>query len=147
VTAVDASEPALEQLRLNAELNGLSNIRAVRSDVFDFLDAGGEAYDLIILDPPPFVKRKGDLRSGIAGYTRLNAAALDRLAPGGRLLTFSCSHHVALPDFTDAVRRAARGTDRRLRLASMLDQGPDHPHLLKVPESGYLKGLVVEAMD
>ncbi|MFW5950672.1 MAG: class I SAM-dependent rRNA methyltransferase [Gemmatimonadota bacterium] len=147
VLAVDSSEPALEQLRRNARLNGIESITTERSDVFDYLDTRAETYHTIVLDPPPFAKRKRDVRGALRGYTRLNAQALRHLEPGGLLFTFSCSHNISPAEFEGAVRRAAAGARRRCRIAGVVDQPPDHPHVLTIPESGYLKGLVVEALD
>jgi 23S rRNA (cytosine1962-C5)-methyltransferase len=146
VTAVDSSEPAVERVRRNAALNGVGNVRTEAADVFAFLDGAEPGYETIVLDPPPFARRKGDVRSALSGYTRLHARCLDLLAPNGLLFTFSCSHHVTPEEFAGSVRRAAGGTGRRVRIAAVIGQPADHPQVPTVPETGYLTGLLLEAM-
>jgi len=150
VIAVDSSAAALARGRENSELNGFSNIEWREANGFDLLrelESGGERFDCIVLDPPAFAKSKAHLERGLAGYKEINLRALRILAPGGRLLTFSCSYHVDRSRFLDMLASAAADSGRRLALERTLGQPSDHPELITVPESGYLKGAQVRALD
>jgi 23S rRNA (cytosine1962-C5)-methyltransferase len=143
VLAVDSSSDALSRGRANASLNDVTNIEWQEANAFDLLrelEAGDELFDVIVLDPPAFVKSKAHLRRGLAGYKEINLRAMRLLAPGGHLLTFSCSYHVSRARFLDLLADAAADSGRRLALERMLGQPADHPELLTVPETGYLKG-------
>ncbi|HAR95267.1 MAG TPA: hypothetical protein DCR97_04805 [Deltaproteobacteria bacterium] len=143
VTCVDTSESALGAGRRNMELNGLNGIEFVRQDGFDFLKQTDNSYDVIILDPPSFIKSRKKLREGERGYIDLNKRALRRVTDGGYLLTFSCSHHMKRSRFRDIVRVAAYG-HADLYLVKELSQSADHPVVLNIPETEYLKGLVLK---
>lgn len=144
VMGVDLSEEAVEQARQNAERNGLDAGFAV-ANVFDFLRQGeGAAWDLIVLDPPPFAKSKGELRGALRGYKEINLRAMKRLTPGGILATYTCSHHMSHPVFLDLLGQAAADVRRRVRVVEFSHQPPDHPVLPTMPESEYLRGFLLE---
>lgn len=150
VTAVDASAAALERATANAARNGFSNLECVEADAFDFLRdaaARGERYDVIALDPPALAKNRGSIAGALRGYKELNLRAMRLLAPGGMLFTASCSYHVTKPMFLDVVRDAAADSGRSLILRALTGQPLDHPEVLTIPETGYLKGLLLEAND
>jgi 23S rRNA (cytosine1962-C5)-methyltransferase len=144
VTGVDSSRPALEVADQNATLNG-QNIEWIEANAFDLLkdySASGERYDAIVLDPPAFAKTKRDLDAALRGYKELNLRALKMLRPGGVLVTCSCSYHVSQTDFIGVLAEAARDARRTLRLADVRGQAKDHPILLNVPETAYLKCVI-----
>ncbi len=142
VTFVDASAQVLDMCRENARLNGLAGGTFVRADAFDFLKSATEEYEVIVLDPPSFIKSKKKLKEGEKGYIDLHKKALKRLSRDGHLFTFSCSYHMKRPRFRDMVRIAAYG-HADVYLVRELTQAPDHPVLLTIPETDYLKGLIV----
>ncbi len=151
VTGLDTSEAALlvaeQNLALNRDALGSIEVDWVRGDAFavlrDWSDAGA-AYDTIVLDPPAFAKSKRAAESAMRGYKELNLRALKMLRPGGTLLTCSCSHHVPLDDFQAMVAAAAGDAGRRVRLLERTGAAPDHPVILTIPETEYLKCLVLE---
>ena len=150
VTAVDSSGPALERGRQNAGLNGMTNITFVEADAFEFLRAEVQAdarYDTIVVDPPAFAKNRASLAGAVRGYRDLNLHAMRLLAPGGTLFTASCSYHLTKPLFLDMLRDASAASGRRLILRGLTTQPVDHPELVTVPETGYLKGALLEALD
>ncbi len=150
VTALDASAAALARARQNAELNGFGNMRFVEADAFDFLRAeeqAGERYDTIVLDPPAFAKSRQSLAGALRGYKEINLRAMRLLAPGGFLFTASCSFHLTRPLFMEMLEAAAADSGRRLAVRAITGQPLDHPELLTVPETGYLKGALLEAME
>ncbi len=150
VLAVDASAAALERVVANAALNGLANITAVEADAFDFLRAeerAGSRYDTIVLDPPAFAKNRASITGAIRGYRDINFRAMKLLAPGGMLYTASCSYHVSKADFLEMLRDAAGDSGRRMIIRAITGQPSDHPEVLTIPETGYLKGALVEAGD
>lgn len=150
VWAVDDSAPALEGVKTNADLNGLSNIRAIKKNVFDFLkemEAKGQGFDLIVLDPPPFAKKKPAVSTALRGYLELNRRALNCLNPGGILSTYSCSYHISELLFQDLLAQAGRKAGKRVILLEKRTQAHDHPIVLNFPESHYLKGLDVQVME
>jgi 23S rRNA (cytosine1962-C5)-methyltransferase len=142
VVFVDASAQALEICKENCRLNGLKGATFVRSDGFDFLKGTTEEYELMILDPPSFIKSKKKLKEGEKGYIDLNKKALRRMSDGSVLFTFSCSYHMKRARFRDILRIAAYGA-ADLFLLQELSQAGDHPVLLTIPETDYLKGLVL----
>jgi 23S rRNA (cytosine1962-C5)-methyltransferase len=147
VTAVDASGTALERARANAALNGASNIEVVEADVFAYLrerEAAGDSFDTIVLDPPAFAKNRGTVAAALRGYREINLRALRLLASGGRLFTASCSYHVGRADFVTMLREAAADAGRRVILRALTGQPLDHPEVLTIPETGYLKGALIE---
>lgn len=150
VRAVDASAAALARVRENAALNGLSNIEPVEADAFDLLreeEKAGTRYDTIVLDPPAFAKNRASLAGAIRGYRDINLRAMRLLAPGGMLYTASCSYHLTKPDFLAMLREAAAHSGRRIILRALTGQPSDHPEVMTVPETGYLKGALLEAGD
>jgi 23S rRNA (cytosine1962-C5)-methyltransferase len=150
VRAVDASAVALARVAANAALNGLVNIEAVEADAFDFLreeEKGGARYETIVLDPPAFAKNRASIAGAVRGYREINLRAMKLLAPGGMLYTASCSYHLTKPDFLAMLREAAAHSCRRMIVRAMTGQPVDHPELLTVPETGYLKGALLEAGD
>jgi 23S rRNA (cytosine1962-C5)-methyltransferase len=150
VTAVDSSAAALERAAANSALNGFTNISTVEADVFDFLrdcDSAGAQYDTIVLDPPAFAKTRGALAAAVRGYKEINLRAMRLLSPGGMLFTASCSFHLSRELFLETLTRAASDSGRRLALRELTGQPRDHPEILTIPESGYLKGALVEAIE
>ncbi len=148
VTALDASAPALERAAENARRNDLTNVDFVVADAFEFLrdrEHDGTRYDTIVLDPPAFAKNKPSLPGAIRGYKDINLRAMRLLKPGGLLFTASCSFHLTKPLFLDMLRAAAADSGRRMILREFTGQPIDHPELLTVPETGYLKGALLEA--
>ncbi|MCX5760610.1 MAG: class I SAM-dependent methyltransferase, partial [Gemmatimonadetes bacterium] len=147
VTAVDASAGALERARVNADRNGITTLACVEADAFEFLRAAvvrGDRYDVIALDPPALAKNRGSIAGALRGYKELNLRAMRLLAPGGLLFTASCSYHVTKAMFLDVVRDAAADSGRPMILRALTGQPLDHPEVLTVPETGYLKGLLIE---
>ena len=150
VLALDGSAPALDRLRQNCELNGIGNVRARKANVFDELarlDDAGERFDLVVLDPPPFARARKDLAGAARGYRELNRRALSLLAPGGRLLTYSCSYNLSAEMFLAVLREAGADARRQVWVEACQTQAADHPRLLAMPETNYLKGFVLAALD
>jgi len=148
VLALDVSGDALARAATNAELNGFDNIEWREADVFEALRSlarGHQRFDTIVLDPPAFAKSRATVPAALRGYREINLRAMRCLAPGGTLLTASCSFHVRLPEFLAMLAEAAGDSGRRIRLRRVLGQGDDHPEVLTIPETGYLKGAVLEA--
>ena len=148
VEAVDSSEAALELAQANRDLNGIPNVSFREADVFDLLagySAAAKRFDTIVLDPPAFAKTRGQLEGAARGYTEINRRAIGLLAPGGVLITCSCSHHLSEAVLLEAVASAALDAGRTLRVLERRTQAQDHPILLTVPETHYLKCLVLEA--
>ena len=144
VTAVDSSAAAVEQAQRNLELNGVADKCAVLCGDVEKTLAGGDAYDVVILDPPAFAKTRAQAAKALGRYQALNAAAAARIAPeGGFLVTSSCSHFVDESMFLEAVKRAIVGAGRTARLLELRGASPDHPVLLAMPETAYLKCLVL----
>jgi 23S rRNA (cytosine1962-C5)-methyltransferase len=148
VTGVDDSEAALALARRNAERNGLSErCGFVKADVFEFLRREGEgkgAYDFIVLDPPAFAKSKAKVKEALRAYREINAHAMRVLREGGLLATSSCSYHIDRGSFLEMLRAAARDAGRQVRLIEMRSQARDHPILLSMPETEYLKCAFLE---
>ncbi len=150
VIAVDSSESALAGARRNAELNGISNIEFRAANVFDFLaaqDRAHERFDAIVLDPPAFTKSRSAIEGAARGYKDINLRALRLLAPGGVLLTCSCSQHLSEAMLLEIVASAALDAGRTLRVLERRTQAADHPILLTVPETHYLKCLILQVVD
>jgi 23S rRNA (cytosine1962-C5)-methyltransferase len=144
VTGVDSSRPALEVADRNAVLNG-QEIEWIEANAFDLLRdyaAAGRQYDTIALDPPAFAKSKRDLEAALRGYKELNLRALKMLTPDGILVTCSCSYHVSTADFLGLLAESGRDVHRNLRILECRTQARDHPILLNVPETAYLKCVV-----
>jgi len=145
VTCVDISEQATQSIVANAKSNGLSNVTAVVSDGLKFMQkaaAEKDRYDLIILDPPAFIKRKKDLKQGLLAYRRINEVAMRLLSRDGILISCSCSYHLPAEQLTQLIQQAARHVDRQAQILEFLHQGPDHPIHPAIPETHYLKGLI-----
>jgi 23S rRNA (cytosine1962-C5)-methyltransferase len=148
VTALDISREALEMAEQNEKLNAGSNqneIEWIEANAFDLLKdyaAAGRQYDVIVLDPPAFAKSKRNLPAAMRGYKELNLRALRMLRPGGILVTCSCSFAVSEEDFLQTLSEAAQDTHRMVRVLERRNQSKDHPFLLGVPESAYLKCIV-----
>ncbi|MBS1859513.1 MAG: class I SAM-dependent rRNA methyltransferase, partial [Acidobacteria bacterium] len=146
VDAVDSSSAAIATARANAQANGIANIDFREADVFDFLAAEKRPYSLIVLDPPAFAKSRRNVDAAITGYKEINLRALKLLSSGGVLVTCSCSHHLSEAALLELVAQAALDTGRTLRVLERRAQGQDHPILLTVPETLYLKCLVLEVV-
>ncbi len=148
VTGVDSSRPALEVADQNATLNKAQikpEIEWIEANAFDLLkdySSSSRRYDTIVLDPPAFAKTKRDLDSALRGYKELNLRALKMLRPGGILVTCSCSYHVSQSAFLEMLASAALDAHRALRLLDVRTQAKDHPILLNVPETSYLKCVI-----
>ena len=147
VEAVDISAAAIELVRANAARNRLTNIEAIEANAFDFLrdrHKHGARYDTIILDPPAFTKNKESLESALRGYKEINNRAMRLLRPGGILITCSCSHHVSEGLFAEMLADAAKDAGCWARVLERRFQSADHPILLTVPETLYLKCFILE---
>ncbi len=146
VVCVDASAPAVAMIEKNARRNGLQQrVRAERADAFDYLKAlreGREHFDVVILDPPAFVKRKKDFKEGALAYRRLNELAMQVLSRDGVLVTCSCSYHMPREALLQGIQQGARHLDRNVQVLMSLQQAPDHPLHPAIPETEYLKGFV-----
>jgi len=150
VVAVDSSAPALAAARRNAERNGLvDRIAFTEASVFDrvrALERQGERYGLVILDPPALIKSRSHLAAGARAYRELNRAAMAMLTEGGILITCSCSHQLEDPLFEQVLREAARAARRPFRVLEWRGEALDHPRLLAVAETHYLKCAVLQAV-
>jgi 23S rRNA (cytosine1962-C5)-methyltransferase len=148
VTGVDASRAALEVADRNLSLNPdlKAKVAWIEADAFDLLREWEESaarFDTIVLDPPAFAKSKRAAEGAIRGYKELNLRALKMLAPGGTLITCSCSHHISIEDFLAVVRAASSDAGRRVQLLEMRGAASDHPAILTLPETSYLKCLIL----
>jgi 23S rRNA (cytosine1962-C5)-methyltransferase len=149
VTALEISAAAIARARRNAELNRIANVEFVEANVFDLLreyDEQGERFDTIVLDPPAFAKHRGAVAAALRGYKEINLRALRLLEPGGVLITCSCSYHVTEGLFLQMLADAARDAGRAVQIVEKRTQGRDHPILLTVPETYYLKCMVLRVM-
>ena len=149
VLAVDQSTEALARGVENARLNGIANIVWREANVFDLLrelERRREQFDTIALDPPAFAKTKANLERAVAGYKEVNLRAMKILAEGGVLFTSSCSYHVSRDVFHAMLADAARDSGRRIQFVAATGASADHPELLNVPETGYLKGVLLRAV-
>lgn len=147
VIGVDQSQQAIELARKSAEMNGFDGVcRFVQQDSIQFLkETRRESFDTIILDPPAFAKTKRVLPESLKGYIDINRRALLALKPGGLLVSCSCSYHVSDDLFHQVLLQAAQACTRRLRILEARGQAKDHPVLLAMPETRYLKCLFLEA--
>jgi len=149
VLAVDQSADALARGAENARLNAIDNIEWREANAFDLLrdlERLREQFDTIALDPPAFAKTKANLERAVAGYKEVNLRAMKILAPGGVLFTSSCSYHVSRDIFNAMLADAARDSGRRIQVLAATGASSDHPELLNVPETGYLKGVLLRAI-
>lgn len=149
VIGIDISGDAVAAARENAALNELSNVEFREANVFDALrelEASGERFDVIVLDPPAFAKNRASLKAAIRGYKEINLRALKLLQPGGVLVTCTCSYHVSEELFLEIVNQAAIDARRRVQLIEKRVQAADHPILLGMPETYYLKCLIARVI-
>jgi 23S rRNA (cytosine1962-C5)-methyltransferase len=150
VTCIDISERAVVMARDNAALNGFGHIvKCEEADVFErlrSLKSEGECFDVVVLDPPAFVKSRKVLKEAMKGYHTINRRAMELLRPGGYLITCSCSYHMEREMFRELLASAAQKAGREMRLVEVRSQAPDHPVLLAMPETEYLKCFVLQAV-
>ena len=149
VVAVDASESALQNVRLNAELNGITNIETVCGDAFELLRklrTDGEQFDCVILDPPAFCKTASEAQDALKGYLDVNALGMKLVKAGGYLVSCSCSHYVSTASFEKMLVEAAKRSGRRAQCLEMRSQSPDHPALLCADETHYLKCFILRIL-
>lgn len=150
VVALDSSAHALERAKQNAELNGLANIDFVETNAFDFLkqkEVDGARFDTIVLDPPAFAKTRNSIPAALRGYKDINMRAMRLLSRGGLMFTASCSFHISKALFLEMLEAAAADSGRRIALREIRGQPLDHPEVLGIPETGYIKGALLEALD
>lgn len=150
VTCVDASAPAVAMIADNARRNGLADrVRAERAEAFEYLKAlreQREHYDVVVLDPPAFVKRKKDFKEGALAYRRLNELAMQVLGKDGILVTCSCSYHMSREALLRGVQQGARHLERNVQVLTSLQQASDHPVHPAIPETDYLKGFICRVL-
>jgi 23S rRNA (cytosine1962-C5)-methyltransferase len=150
VIALDSSAQAIDRAKANATLNGITNIDFVETNAFDFLREKEDAdarFDTIVLDPPAFAKTRNSVPAALRGYKDINMRAMRLLAPGGMLFTASCSFHLSKALFLDMLEAAAADSGRRIALREIRGQPIDHPEILGIPETGYIKGALLQAVD
>jgi 23S rRNA (cytosine1962-C5)-methyltransferase len=150
VVGLDISADAVRAARRNSELNGARNVEFREANVFDALremEAAGERFDTIVLDPPAFAKNRGSVRAAARGYKEINLRALKLLNPGGALITCTCSYHMSEQMFLEIINDAARDARRRVQLVEKRMQASDHPVLFGMPETYYLKCVIARALD
>jgi 23S rRNA (cytosine1962-C5)-methyltransferase len=147
VLGLDSAEDAIAAARRNAERNGL-RVEFAAANVFDWFNdparEGEPLWDVIVLDPPPFAKSKSALAGALRGYKEINLRALQRLAPGGVLATYTCSHHMHDAELRDVLAGAATDARRKARVLEFCHQPADHPVLVTMPESEYLRGYILQ---
>ena len=149
VTGIDISGEAVIAARRNADLNNLTNVEFREANVFDALremEATGERFDTIVLDPPAFAKNRASLKSALRGYKEINLRALKLLNRGGVLVTCTCSYHVSEELFVDVLTQAAIDAHRRLQIVEKRMQATDHPVLITMPETYYLKCVIARVI-
>ena len=149
VTAIDISSEAVAAARRNAEINQLTNVEFREANVFDALrelEAVGERFDVIVLDPPAFAKNRASLKSALRGYKEINLRALKLLNRGGVLVTCTCSYHVSEELFVDVLAQAAIDAHRRVQIMEKRMQATDHPVLVAMPETYYLKCVIARVV-
>jgi 23S rRNA (cytosine1962-C5)-methyltransferase len=149
VLAIDISEDAVARITVNAARNGLPQVEARAMNVFDELrelERRGDVFDTIVLDPPAFAKNKAAVRKALSGYKEINLRALKLLAPGGFLVTCSCSYNVSESDFAGVLASAALDAGAEVTVVEKRTQGRDHPILLTVPETYYLKCFILRKL-
>ncbi|MCP4994357.1 MAG: class I SAM-dependent rRNA methyltransferase [Gammaproteobacteria bacterium] len=150
ITCVDSSRTALDAVEANAALNDCGDrVKTIRADAFDALRQlreQREKFDVVLVDPPAFTKRRKDLKEGTLAYRRLNQMALQLVEKDGLLVTSSCSHHMSRDLLLQTVQQAARATDRSLQLLEQGQQAPDHPIHPAIPETAYLKSFFLRVL-
>lgn len=150
VEAVDLSPPAVAAARANAERNGLANVAVSEGNAFDMLkkhDDAGRKFDFVILDPPAFAKNRLSVPAATRGYKEINLRAMKILRPGGHLVTCSCSHHIPEALFLEILADSAKDAHRLVSIVERRTQSRDHPILLTVPETHYLKCFIIKALE
>ena len=150
VLALDISGAALERARENIALNGFTNVETREANAFDYLrdaERAGERFETIVLDPPAFAKTRAAVEGAARGYKEINLRAMRLLAPGGLLYTASCSFHLGRAQFLDILTAASADSGRQMVLREVRGQPLDHPEVLTVPETGYIKGALLEALS
>jgi 23S rRNA (cytosine1962-C5)-methyltransferase len=150
VIALDTSAAALERGMENARINGYANVDAVRGDAFEYLkqaERDRSRFDMVVLDPPAFAKTRSAVASAIRGYKEINLRGMRILAPGGTLFTASCSFHLDRAAFWKMLAGAAADSGRRMQVLALVGQPVDHPEVLTIPETGYIKGAILQAQD
>ena len=150
VTAIDSSGDALARAEVNAKLNGFDNVEFVEANAFDYLrdqEDKGEEYDVVVVDPPAFAKRRDAVSKAMRGYKEINLRAMRLLKPGGYLCSFSCSFHVSTSLFREMLESAAADSGRPMRWIEARGQALDHPEIVQIPESIYLKGAILQAVS
>jgi 23S rRNA (cytosine1962-C5)-methyltransferase len=146
VTGVDVSAPAIAQAKKNAELNSANNIQFVEANVFDLIhemEQAGERFDVINLDPPAFAKNRASVEAAARGYKEINLRAMKMLVPGGTLITSTCSYHMSEETFLNVLAQAAADAGRSFQLIEKRTQSRDHPVLISMPETYYLKCMIL----
>ena len=149
VTGIDISNDALGGARRNAELNSITNVEFHEANVFDALhelESARERFDCIVLDPPAFAKNRGSIKPAARGYKEINLRALRLLNPGGVLITCTCSYHMSEEMFLNIIADAAHDAKRQVQIVEKRTQASDHPILLGVPETYYLKCVIARAI-
>jgi len=150
VIALDISAPALSRAADNCARNGITNVDLVEANAFDYLrerEQAGDRFETIVLDPPAFAKNRAALPAAVRGYKEINLRAMRLLARNGLLFTASCSFHLTKPLFLEMLQSAAADSGRRVALRELRGQPLDHPEVLTIPETGYIKGALLEALD
>lgn len=148
VVALDSSAPALERAKENFSLNGRMNFELVEASAFDYLrdqERRGTRFDTIVLDPPAFAKTRASVSAAVRAYKEINLRGMRLLSPGGLLFTASCSFHLSKAMFLEVLEAAAADSGRRIVLREIRGQPIDHPEALTIPETGYLKGALLQA--
>jgi 23S rRNA (cytosine1962-C5)-methyltransferase len=147
VKFVDISSAAVKQIEKNLKINNLKNYEIIKEDVFDFLKQevkSGDKYDIVILDPPPFAKTKNEVEGALRGFKYLILNSLKLLNENGYLAVFSCSHHISLQDLIDTTIQACKDTGSVLEFKEFLMQDIDHPYIVNIPNTFYLKGFLAQ---
>jgi 23S rRNA (cytosine1962-C5)-methyltransferase len=150
VTALDVSAAALARAAENCARNGITNVELVEANAFDYLrerEQAGDRFETIVLDPPAFAKNRSAIPAALRGYKEINLRAMRLLERGGLLFTASCSFHVTKPLFLEMLQSAAADSGRRVAIRELRGQPLDHPEVLTIPETGYIKGALLEALD
>ncbi|MDQ2921633.1 MAG: methyltransferase domain-containing protein, partial [Acidobacteriota bacterium] len=150
VLGIDISAEAIKAASRNAQLNNAANVEFREANVFDALremEAAGERFDTIVLDPPAFAKNRASVKPAVRGYKEINLRAIKLLNPGGVLITCSCSYHMSEQMFLEIIAEAANDAHRRLQLVEKRTQASDHPILLGVPETYYLKCVIARVVE
>jgi 23S rRNA (cytosine1962-C5)-methyltransferase len=146
VIGIDVSAPAIIQAKRNAELNNAGNVEFVEANVFDLLremEQAGERFDVINLDPPAFAKNRASIEAAARGYKEINLRAMKMLAPGGTLITSTCSYHMSEEAFLNVLAEGAADAGRSVQLIEKRTQSRDHPVLVSMPETHYLKCMIL----